>query len=163
MTLEKREEMTPKNMQIGNLIDDYMVSKGFTGEDFVKLLVDGDEAAFQKHHIDAMDSIFNFLVEAENPLAAIDKIRNDAITQITGTFSLACRLPITFWNWRWDMTELEIRLYEVNVGLYNKNYLVFTDSFLDAFAANLSQFCYKHHLPGYAIIVNGIHKKEGWM
>lgn len=162
MTLEKSKEMKPQNMETGNLIDDYMVSKGFTGEDFVNLLVNGDEAAFQKHHTDAMDAIFNFLVEAENPLAAIDKIRNDAVTQATGTVWLSCRIPCTHWKWMWtSQGDIAVIFHKVNIGMDSPEYLEFSDEFIEAFAENLSCFCNKLHLPGYVIITDGILRKAG--
>lgn len=156
------KEFKKDHMQTGNLIDEYMEEKGFTGADFVKLFMDDDGEAFKRHHKNVMDAILQFLINSENPLQAIDKIRTDLVTQTTGTVWLSCRIPCTHWKWYWNSQgDIAVVLYKVNIARDNIEYLEFSDEFIEAFAENLSCFCNKLHLPGYVIITDGILRKAG--
>nr|WP_296008585.1 hypothetical protein [uncultured Blautia sp.] len=155
-------EFKKDHMQTDNLIDEYMEEKGFTGDDFVKLFMDDDGEAFKRHHKNVMDAILQFLINSENPLAAIDKIRNDAVTQATGTVWLSCRIPCTHWKWMWtSQGDIAVIFHKVNIGRDSIEYLEFSDEFIEAFAENLTRFCTKTHLPGYVIITDGILRKAG--
>lgn len=156
------KEFKKDYMQTGNLIDEYMEEKGFTGDDFVKLLMDDDGEAFKRHHKEVMDAILQFLINSENPLQAIDKIRNDFVAQATGTVWLSCRIPCTHWKWMWtSYGDIAVIFHKVNIARDSIEYLELSDEFIEAFAQNLCRFCTRYHLPGYVIITDGIVRKAG--
>lgn len=160
MVKDKTMEMKRYDRQSGNVLDAYMAEKQFSAIDLFKLVVDTDGEKFKKHHKDVMEKIFEYLIHADNPLEAIDKIRLDMVTQRTGTLWLSFREPCTHWKWLWtSQGEIAVIFHKATIDRDDSEYMEFPDSFIDAFAENLGRFCNRLHLPGYVIITDGVLRK----